>query len=190
MGTQSYRSESEKWNSKEKKVSHENEDLAGSLFQTSNNIGDILRWNRRPCSKHQGSAVISCQIQKSPYRGQLGLRAGWSDATHSSSDTKLVPGSFSGILGLTPGPQNSPDLNPLDFCLWDELAQAIEWDKVACKKTLIDSCDSRIARLSRMAKSDEDFFQWTINGSFSRDERRIFFKQRSGLYSFLNRRYR
>ena len=72
-------------------------------------------------------------------------------------------------------PPNSPDLNPLDYCIWDELVQAIKWDKVASKTTLIDelrraskkirldvvfeSCDSWTTRLSRMAESEGDYLQ-------------------------------
>ena len=32
---------------------------------------------------------------------------------------------------------NSPDLNPLDNCIWDEFTQAINWDKVTSKSSLI-----------------------------------------------------
>ena len=33
---------------------------------------------------------------------------------------------------------NSSDLNPLDYSIWDEFAQQINWAKVKSKKTLID----------------------------------------------------
>ena len=32
---------------------------------------------------------------------------------------------------------NSPYLNPLDYCIWDEFTQAIDWDKVTSKSSLI-----------------------------------------------------
>jgi hypothetical protein len=35
-------------------------------------------------------------------------------------------------------PPNSPDLNPCDYCIWDELVGAINWNKVTLKKTLIE----------------------------------------------------
>ena len=35
-------------------------------------------------------------------------------------------------------PQNSSDLNRLDYSIWDEFAQQINWAKVKSKKTLID----------------------------------------------------
>ncbi|CAF3539672.1 unnamed protein product [Rotaria socialis] len=64
---------------------------------------------------------------------------------------------------------NSPDLNPLDYCIWDEFAQCVNWKKVTSKATLIDelkcavekirqdvvlqSCSSWTARLSRVLKN-------------------------------------
>ncbi|CAF1156711.1 unnamed protein product [Rotaria magnacalcarata] len=35
-------------------------------------------------------------------------------------------------------PPDSPDLNPLDYCIWDEFAQHVNWEKVTSKPTLID----------------------------------------------------
>ena len=68
---------------------------------------------------------------------------------------------------------NSPDLNPLDYCIWDELANTIKWDKVASKKTLVyelkrvakeirpdvifESCDSWTTRLNRVSQNDGDY---------------------------------
>ncbi|CAF1052639.1 unnamed protein product [Didymodactylos carnosus] len=34
-------------------------------------------------------------------------------------------------------PANSPDLNLMDYCIWDELNQAINWSQVQSKSTLI-----------------------------------------------------
>lgn len=34
-------------------------------------------------------------------------------------------------------PPNSPDLNPLDYSIWDQLVNKINWNKVDQKKTLI-----------------------------------------------------
>ena len=45
---------------------------------------------------------------------------------------------FPALLDRYQWPPNSPDLNPLDYCIWDELTQTITWHKVASKKTLID----------------------------------------------------
>ena len=66
-------------------------------------------------------------------------------------------------------PPNSPDMNPLDYSIWDEFARAIRWDRVETKSSLIDelkravhtirpevvleSCaswPSRLLRISRM----------------------------------------
>jgi hypothetical protein len=35
-------------------------------------------------------------------------------------------------------PPNSPNLNPLDYSIWDEFAQCINWKKVTSKDTLIE----------------------------------------------------
>ena len=34
-------------------------------------------------------------------------------------------------------PPNSPDLNPLDYCVWNEITQVIKWNAVTSQKTLI-----------------------------------------------------
>ena len=67
-------------------------------------------------------------------------------------------------------PANSPNLNTLDYCIWDELAHAINWDQVATKQTLIvelrravkkirpdivyESCHSWTMSLHRVATND------------------------------------
>ena len=72
-------------------------------------------------------------------------------------------------------PPNSPDLNPLDYCILGEFAQCVDWKKVTSKATLIDelkravkkirqdvvlqSCSSWTARLSRLLKNDGRYFE-------------------------------
>ena len=34
-------------------------------------------------------------------------------------------------------PPNSPDLNPLDFCVWNELVHAMDWRRIVSQATLI-----------------------------------------------------
>ena len=67
-------------------------------------------------------------------------------------------------------PANSPDLNPLDYSIWDELANTIEWEKVTSKRILIEqltisvkkirpqavleSCSSWSSRLHRLLKNN------------------------------------
>ncbi len=41
-------------------------------------------------------------------------------------------------MSLQRWPPNSPDLCPLDYCLWNELGEAMNWDHVTTKSTLID----------------------------------------------------
>ena len=72
-------------------------------------------------------------------------------------------------------PANSPDLNPLDYCIWDEFAQAINWDKVPWKSSLIaefkrrvkkirldvvrESCSVWTNRLYRMTQNDRNYLR-------------------------------
>lgn len=57
-------------------------------------------------------------------------------------------------------PPNSPDLNPLDYSIWDELAHQVNWDAVTSKTTLI----SELKRAVRKVSSDvvfESCSSWT-----------------------------
>jgi inhibitor of nuclear factor kappa-B kinase subunit alpha len=70
-------------------------------------------------------------------------------------------------------PANSPDLNPLDYCIWDELANAIDWHRITSKKDLIEelkratkkvrpeivfeSCNSWTSRLLKVATNDGNY---------------------------------
>jgi len=67
-------------------------------------------------------------------------------------------------------PPNSPDLNPLDYSIWYEFVQQMNWNKVQSKKTLInelklavkriresvvlESCQSWTNRLYRLSKNN------------------------------------
>ena len=44
-------------------------------------------------------------------------------------------------------PPNSPDLNPVGYCIWDEFNQAIHWDRVKSKKTLIEELKCAVKRI-------------------------------------------
>ncbi|CAF4432281.1 unnamed protein product [Rotaria magnacalcarata] len=95
---------------------------------------------------------------------------------------KMIRGTGSIQLSTSPGaprlartnkdhwPPNSPDLNPLDYSMWDEFAIAINWKTVISKTTLIEelkravkeirqdvilqSCSSWTIRLQRVLKND------------------------------------
>ncbi|CAM4772621.1 unnamed protein product [Rotaria magnacalcarata] len=57
-------------------------------------------------------------------------------------------------------PPNSPDLNPLDDSIWDELANAISWNKVKSKTTLIQQLKSSINKV-RESVVFESCASWT-----------------------------
>ena len=44
---------------------------------------------------------------------------------------------FSSFIQRNHWPPNSPDLSPLDYCLWDELGKTIKWNRVPSKRLLI-----------------------------------------------------
>ena len=70
-------------------------------------------------------------------------------------------------------PPNSPDLNPLDYLIWDEFVKVIDWNKIKSKATLIqqlksslkeiresvivESCTSWTNRLYRMSQNDGNY---------------------------------
>ena len=72
-------------------------------------------------------------------------------------------------------PPNSPDLNPLDYSIWDEFINVIDWSKVKSKTTLIqqlkssvkkirelvvvESCTSWTNRLYRMSQNDGKYLR-------------------------------
>ena len=57
-------------------------------------------------------------------------------------------------------PPNSPDLNPLDYSIWDELVNAINWNKVKSKTTLIQQLKSSVKKI-RESVVFESCASWT-----------------------------
>ena len=47
-------------------------------------------------------------------------------------------------------PPNSPDLNPMDYCDWKEIAQVIKWNAVTSKKTLIVTLKRVVKKISSL----------------------------------------
>ena len=56
---------------------------------------------------------------------------------------------------------NSPDLNSLDYSIWDEFAQQINWAKVKSRKTLIDELKRNVKRIRdyRVGKLDQSLVE-------------------------------
>ena len=44
-------------------------------------------------------------------------------------------------------PPNSPDLNSLDYCIWDEFARTINWDLVTSKTALINELKRGVKKI-------------------------------------------
>ena len=46
-------------------------------------------------------------------------------------------------------PPNSPDLCPLDYSLWNELAQCMNWDQITTKTTLIEEIKRSVKKVEK-----------------------------------------
>ena len=66
--------------------------------------------------------------------------------THHLSQKWCVD-NFPAVIEKDHWPPNSPDLNPLDYFIWDEFIQQIQWVKVHSKKTLIDELKRAVKRI-------------------------------------------
>ena len=66
--------------------------------------------------------------------------------THASTQ-QWCPMNFPSFIDKDHWLPNSPDLNPLDYSIWDEFAQQINWAKVKSKKILIDELKRSVKRI-------------------------------------------
>lgn len=94
--------------------------------------------------------------------------------THKTTQT-WCDENFPAFIDKDRWPPNSPDLNPLDYSIWDELALHIKWDRVTSKQTLInelkrsvnrirqdvvfESCATWSNRLHRMANNNGEYLR-------------------------------
>lgn len=93
--------------------------------------------------------------------------------THHSSQ-KWCQDHFPNFIDKDHWPPNSPDLNPLDYSIWEEYVQAMDWSKVFNKATLkselkravkkirpeviLETCNSWTIRLNRVCKNGGDYY--------------------------------
>ncbi|CAF4656976.1 unnamed protein product [Rotaria sp. Silwood1] len=56
-------------------------------------------------------------------------------------------------------PVNSPDFYPSDYCIWNELVQAMDWNKIKTKLTLIAELKEAVTKVSTdvVVQSVENF---------------------------------
>ena len=52
-------------------------------------------------------------------------------------------------------PLNSPDLYPLDYCVWNEIAQVIKWNTVTFKRTIIVGLKRAVKKISETVVLDQ-----------------------------------
>jgi transposase len=80
---------------------------------------------------------------------------------------------FPAVIEKDHWPPNSPDINPLDYFIWDEFVQQIKWEKVRSKNSLIGELKRAVKRI-RLEKVLESCMCWTnrlfrmceINGNY------------------------
>ena len=68
-------------------------------------------------------------------------------ADRHASTQQWCPMNFPSFIDKDYGPPNSPDLNRLDYSIWNEFVQQINWAKVKSKKTLIDELKRSVKRI-------------------------------------------
>ena len=136
------------------------------LFQGHNASGDSRWRNSRSYYLYQKSASCCPKIWK------------WNFWVATGSFNRMAPSlirhhltqqwcreNFPSFLDNDCCLRNSPDLNPLDHSIWDELVNTINWNKVKWKATLIqqlkssfknigesfvfESCTNRLYRMSQ-----------------------------------------
>ena len=67
--------------------------------------------------------------------------------THEKSQ-ECCAKSFPSFIGKGHWPPNRPDLNPLGYCAWNEIAQVIKWNALTSKKTLIVELKRAVKKIS------------------------------------------
>ena len=67
---------------------------------------------------------------------------------------------FPSFLDKDHWPPNSPDLNPLDYSIWDGFVYQMDWNKVKSKQTLIDELKRAVKKI-RATVVFESCYSWT-----------------------------
>ena len=97
------------------------------------------------------------QIWKGHVRRQLDLSIRWSNPAYSAKNWRLLSDC---LIDKDQRPRNSRDLNPLDDCIWDEFARAINWHlrrllSMCCEENPSwSSCASSTNRLYRLKQAN------------------------------------
>jgi hypothetical protein len=74
---------------------------------------------------------------------------------------KWCQDNFSSFIDKDHWPPNSPDLNPLDYCISDEFVQCVNWEKVTSKPTLIDELKRAVKQI-RQDVVLQSCSSWTV----------------------------
>ena len=102
----------------------------------------------------------SSQVLKSNSWKSLDI---WTDSTrlHIHHRTQQwCEKNFPSFINKDQWPPSSPDLNPLDYVIWDKLAQAINWVRVSSKNTFITQLKQAVEKI-RQEVVVESSSSWT-----------------------------
>ncbi|CAM4983329.1 unnamed protein product [Rotaria socialis] len=102
--------------------------IVGSLPMNSNPSGDPIL-----------TAIVNVE-EKAEIRS-IKLQDGAKPHSHYLTQ-QWCRDNFPSFIGKDRWPPNSPDLSPLDYSIWDELVNTINWNKVQSKTTLVQQLKS------------------------------------------------
>ena len=117
-------------------------------------------WKRHSRSSllHQGSTICCSTIRETvKFGNNWDLPTRQRNSTYSPRNARVV---FPSFLDKDTYPANSPALNPLDDCIWDELGRVINWNKVTWKSPLIAELKRSVKKI-RLDVVRESCSVWT-----------------------------
>ena len=75
-------------------------------------------------------------------------------------------GNFPSFIDKERWPANSPDLNPLDYSLWNELTHMMRWNNVSSKPTLINELKRAVKRIRNEVVLESCSFDFSFTECF------------------------
>jgi hypothetical protein len=68
---------------------------------------------------------------------------------HQFKTQQWCQDNFASFIDKDHWPPNSPDLNPFDYCIWDEFVKVIDCNRVTSKPTMIQELNRAVKKNSR-----------------------------------------
>ncbi|CAF2053503.1 unnamed protein product [Rotaria magnacalcarata] len=96
---------------------------------------------------HTRSTPCGSEIRKRQVRRQLDFSTRWRKAAYHRKTQDWCRTHLPCFIDKDHWPPNSPDLNPLDYCIWDEFAGAINWDLVTSNTAFINELKRSVKKI-------------------------------------------